>query len=218
MISRKLCLSYYFSVEGETEKLYLERLQELINNCEKASHKVKLIIKVQKDPREAVKAFAFTHKTAAYHLCDIESGGEEHIKSFRAAIDNMRAAEKMGKHVSYRLCYSNFTFDLWIALHKLDCRAPSADRRQYLELINKGFGARFPSMNEYKKEKGFKDCLKKISLEDVAEAVNRAERIIQDKKNNGIKLEKYKNCEYYRDNPSLSVHTVIKDILEQCKV
>ncbi len=42
---RKICNQYFFSVEGETEELYLKHLQNLINSDENLEFKVKFDIK-----------------------------------------------------------------------------------------------------------------------------------------------------------------------------
>ena len=47
---RKEKLTYYFSVEGETEKWYLDWLQDRINESRDAKYTVKLDAKIQKDP------------------------------------------------------------------------------------------------------------------------------------------------------------------------
>lgn len=47
---RKENMTYYFSVEGETEKWYLDWLQNCINECDEAKYKVKLDSKIEKDP------------------------------------------------------------------------------------------------------------------------------------------------------------------------
>ena len=48
VIMRKVTNNYYLSVEGETEKWYFNHLQNLINNSDKASHKVIFNIKISK--------------------------------------------------------------------------------------------------------------------------------------------------------------------------
>ena len=48
--SRKHTLTYYFSVEGSTEKWYLEWLETQINAIDEAKYKVKFKTEVQKDP------------------------------------------------------------------------------------------------------------------------------------------------------------------------
>lgn len=52
---RKEKLTYYFSVEGETEKWYLDWLQDRINESRDAKHTVKLDSKIQKDPLARAK-------------------------------------------------------------------------------------------------------------------------------------------------------------------
>lgn len=51
-MKRKECRKYYFSVEGETEKWYLEWLQKQINNSDKAEYKVKIISKIINRPNK----------------------------------------------------------------------------------------------------------------------------------------------------------------------
>lgn len=218
MGSRKTSKVYYFSVEGETEEWYLKHLQSLINSSEKAGYSVKFIVKIKKDPREMVKAYPFINKTTINHICDTESNSDEHTKIFRTTLDNMRSACSMGKKVSYRLGYSNFAFDLWIALHKGDCNTQLAAGKQYLKYLNSGFKEHFISMNEYKEEDNFNHCLEKIKLEDVFAAIERAEKIMSGNAERGYKPVQYKKFTYYSENPSLSVHEIIADILKQCKL
>lgn len=218
MGNRKTSISCYFSVEGETEKWYLEHLQGLINRSDKAEYSVRFIIKIRKDPREMVKTLTITNEATVYHICDTESNSDEHTKLFRATLDNMKSACSMGKKVKYELGYSNFAFDLWITLHKGNCKAQLADRKQYLKYLNNGFAEQFISMDEYKEEDNFKRCLEKITLDDVLNAVKRAEGIMANNQSNGYKLIEYKKFTYYTDNPSLSVHEIIADILKQCKL
>lgn len=218
MGSRKTSINCYFSVEGETEKWYLEHLQSLINSSEKAEYSVRFIVKIKKDPREMVKALTFTDKITINHICDIESNSDEHTKIFLATLDNMKSACSMGKKASYRLGYSNFAFDLWIALHKGDCNKPLSDRKQYLKFLQDGFHESFSSMSEYKKEDNFKRCLKKITLDDVLAAIERAEKIMANNQSSGNEPVEYKKFTYYTENPSLSVHEIIEDILKQCKL
>ena len=52
---RKETRKYYFSVEGETEKWYLDWLQKTINAIPESKYNVKLDAKIQKDPLARVK-------------------------------------------------------------------------------------------------------------------------------------------------------------------
>lgn len=59
----------------------------------------------------------------------------------------------MGKDIRYVLGYSNFTFELWMILHKYPCNKILADRTQYLEFINKADNENFKSLKNSKTKK-----------------------------------------------------------------
>lgn len=95
---------------------------------------------------------------------DYESDEQAHVNAFMSAMDNMKKAERIGKQITYKSGYSNFTFDLWIVLHMADSNASYAHRKQYLVPINRAFGEKFASMEEYKEEENFKHCLKQMDI------------------------------------------------------
>ena len=55
----------------------------------------------------------------------------------------MSEAEQLGKDINYKLGYSNFTFELWIILHKTDCNGAKTNRKQYLFDLNKTIKDKF---------------------------------------------------------------------------
>lgn len=55
MGSKKLKNKYYFSVEGQTEKWYLEHLQSLINSYEEINCKVSFDCVVENNPLKRIK-------------------------------------------------------------------------------------------------------------------------------------------------------------------
>ena len=78
---RKQTLTYYFSVEGETEQWYLEWLEAQINANEDSNYIVKFISKVQKDPVSFVKKLVVQKKATIWHLSDIEGSSAEQIQT-----------------------------------------------------------------------------------------------------------------------------------------
>ncbi|WP_430162531.1 RloB domain-containing protein [Paenibacillus algorifonticola] len=62
----------------------------------------------------------------------------------------------IGKQLKYHLGYSNFTFELWIILHKSECNASFSHRREYLKPINKAYDEHFTNLVQYKQEAKFK--------------------------------------------------------------
>ncbi len=110
-------------------------------------------------------------KTEIAHLFDRESESPEHDYQFRTTLKLMKEARISGKKVKYTLGYSNLTFDLWMILHKIDCYNSFDFRKQYLKIINKAFQERFTTMDEYKEQANFCRILKKLSLNNVWDAI-----------------------------------------------
>lgn len=216
-MSKKTTKKYYFSVEGETEHWYLKWLQDLLNKTEESEYKVSLDCPVNKSPIKRVKSMNVTQKIKMYHFFDYESDDEIHVKRFLDAMDQMKKAQTY-KQVTYKSGYTNFTFDLWIILHKIDCFGAYSHRKQYISAINKAFGESFENMDEYKKEPNFKRCLNKLNLNDVIVAIKRAKTIEKKNQENGYTLQQYRGYRYYKENPSLSAWEAIEEILKECKL
>ena len=66
-----------------------------------------------------------------------------------------------------------------IVLHKADCRGALVHRRHYLEHLNRAYDEGFESLDENKQKVGFRRILAKLTLEDVRQAILRAEAITQ---------------------------------------
>ena len=178
MAIRKTTQKYYFSVEGETEKWYFDWLQEKINSEPAAKHKVSIDSKIQ-NPIKRAKSINVLTKTEIIHVFDYESNDEAHTVQFMKTLDSLKGTSKLGKQIKYQPGYSNFTFELWMVLHKAECNAPLVHRRQYLDPINKAYDENFENLDQYKHEANFKRVLGKISLPDVIAAINRSKVIMQ---------------------------------------
>lgn len=153
---------YYFSVEGETEKWYLDWLQDKINAEQKSKYKVSFDSKVQKNPLKRAKSLNVLSPVHITHVFDYESDDEVHTKQFKETLDLLKETSKLGKQIKYSLGYSNFTFELWMVLHKTICNTTFAHRRQYLEPINKAYCENFENLDQYKHEGNFKRYLEKF--------------------------------------------------------
>lgn len=215
---RKENRTYYFSVEGETEQWYLEWLQRIINAEPNAKYTVKLDSKIQKDPLSRVKRMTVVGKTEITHIFDYESDEEIHVKQFKTALERMKDAQNTGKNIKYHLGYSNFTFELWMILHKADCNGSLMHRRQYLMPLNRAYGENFENLDQYKHEDNFKRVLGKLTLDNVRQAIRRAKVIMRKNEEMGYRLQEYKGYRYYKENPSLSLWEQIERILTDCKV
>lgn len=76
--NRKKMLTYYFSVEGSTEKWYLDWLENQINSIDEAKCKVKIKAEVQKDPVSYEKSLLY-EKRLSYGIYPILKAPPENI-------------------------------------------------------------------------------------------------------------------------------------------
>ena len=82
--------------------------------------------------------------------------------------------------ISYRLWYSNYTFELWMLLHVADMTAGVANRAAYLRPINQYFKRKYSNLDEFKNALEFQRIPDGfITLDTVFDAVKRAERIVE---------------------------------------
>ncbi|MBS6645231.1 MAG: RloB domain-containing protein [Clostridiaceae bacterium] len=215
---RKEKRTYYFSVEGETEKMYLDWLQSVINTEPEAKYIVKLDSKIQKDPLARAKRLTILGNTEITHVFDRESEESSHVKQFQITLDQMKAAQNIGKSIKYRLGYSNFTFELWIILHKADCNRPLTHRSHYLVPLNRAYGEKFENLEQYKQTDNFKRVLGKLNLDNVRQAIRRAKVIMRRNEESGYIPQQYKGYKYFKQNPSLSVWEIVEKILLDCDI
>lgn len=209
---------YYFTVEGETEQWYLQWLQNQINTEPASIYKVSLDCPIQKNPVKRAKSLIITGKTDITHIFDYESDEDVHTTQFQTALDRMKKAQSLGKEIKYHLGYSNFTFELWMILHRMDCNRSFTHRRQYITPINRAYDENFEDLDQYKHEDNFKRVLGKLTLADVRRAIERAKMVMQRNEECGYVLLQYKRFRYYRENPSLSIWESIENILRECEL
>ena len=204
---------YYFSVEGDTEKWYLQWLMQIINADEHSRFLVKFNIKIEKDPLSFVKRMAIISKTEITHIFDYEGNSEKDRKVFTNVLDKMCKAEKQGKNIIYNLGYSNLTFELWILLHRANCNNYISNKVHYLKSINQYFNKKFTDLDEYKSEDNFKKLLAELSLDDVIQAISRAKNIEKLRAETDEKKQ-YGRYKYYETNPHVSLWMQIEKILK----
>lgn len=215
---RKETRKYYFSVEGETEKWYLEWLQKTISSDSRSKYNVKFDFKIERDPVSRLKNLSPIGNIEITHIFDMESEATDHEEGFRSTLERMKEAQRLGKNIVYKLGYSNLTFELWMILHKADCNGGKTNCKKYIPDLNNAYGEKFKDLQEYKNEDNFKKrILQNLTIEDVISAVKRSQAIM--KVNEEIcKLKNHEGYEYYKENPSLTVWEIIDKILRECGI
>jgi hypothetical protein len=141
-----------------------------------------------------------------FHTFDYEGNRDEALfKKVLKGVKKVNDHPDYNGRISYKVGYSNLSFDLWVLLHKIKFTRELTYKKEYLTFISKAFGRNFESMNKYKQEDNFKKyILSKIFLTDILNAIKHAKEI------HGFK--------YFIDNPDLSIHECIETILNECGV
>ncbi|MDD4090078.1 MAG: RloB domain-containing protein [Acholeplasmataceae bacterium] len=213
MKKRKYNLQFYFTVEGETESLYLNHFAKLINKDENAKYTISIVAK-KKRPLSFAKSINNIEPITVFHLNDFEGLNESFQKDFKNIFTEMSEAIKTRKIKKYHSGYSNLTFELWLIIHKITLNRSFNYKEKYLPYLNKAFDESFISMSEYKKEKNCRRLISKITINDIKKAVQQAENIMKRNKENYQRL-KYCGYQYYQQNPSLLIHQPIKEIINK---
>lgn len=212
----KISKYYLLSVEGETEKWYFERLKYLINTSVNATCKVDWSPKVEKSPYDYAKRFHGAYPIDAFHICDYESNDSFHVEQFRKTIKELKDARKIKRNIKYELGYSNYTFDLWMILHKIQFHKSVTDRTKYIKGINLAYHVEYKTLKEYKEEKNFKRLLSTIEIEDVKRAITNANAIRSYHEGVEHILTEDYGFKYYKDNPDLTINKCVENIFRIC--
>ena len=184
-MDRKPNLKYIMTFEGNTEKFYFQHLQKLINQNPNASCTVSIKCEVNQKPISTYKKLHNINNSIVYHICDVESNISEHQKKFQNIINELANAPKIAGIKKAELYYTNFTFELWLILHKADCFSAYPHRDKYLKPLNDAYKTDFESLNKFKSEPNIKKCLDKITLDDVLKAIERAKKIMHNREKIG---------------------------------
>ena len=211
MPKRKSNYTYYFSVEGEDEKWYLEWLAGVINDSlNSLDADFTVSVKAEKlSPGKFVRKFKSIDVRRAVHVFDYDC---DEVR-FQNTLKDMK--NTAGKTLEYRLGYTNLNFELWMVLHKMDCNGAVQKNDGYLNKINQAFGKSFRRIDDYKAEKIFKEILSGMNLDDVKQAIRRACAIQKARQGGGN--QNSSGFSWFSQNPSLSLHERIQEILDECK-
>lgn len=213
MTDRRPGHKYYITTEGETEGWYLDWLQEQINAQGKNIKITHFQVQSPKELYGAVKRMSILGKTRVWHWMDTEETCTENKNRFLSMLDAMRNKKELSKDVKFELGYSSLTFEVWMLLHKVDRPGVETKPEKYVHQINGAFSTTFESLRKYKEKDKFKKILDKLTLEDVRQAVRRAEEIERLHMADGEAPEEYRRFSYRWENPASSIGACIKEIL-----
>ncbi|HZJ83532.1 MAG TPA: RloB domain-containing protein [Clostridia bacterium] len=107
--------------------------------------------------------------------------------------------------------YSNANFDLWLILHKEDYYRPVTHNRAYIDDVKRIYG--LGREDNIKNQDILETILKQITLDDVKNAIGRANKIKSRKMpEDGRSIE----GDLIYENPDFSIHQFIETVLKDC--
>lgn len=194
--------------EGKNqERLYFNRVQEIVNGIGKRSYDLQFDYAEPfgGDPkcvveRTVLKSIGKINKAAVFDYDGKRTKYEE-------AID--LAVEK-----DIVLGYTNYCFDLWLLLHKEDYFEEVSGQDDYAEELRSVYG--LDREANVKKKRQVDKILEQISMEDIEAAISRAETIASD--NLQRTANKTPHGRDYYDNPDTQVHSLLKWLFGQVGV
>lgn len=200
--------SYYCICEGQQESMYLKHIASLINDFPR---KVVAFKCIEGDVLEMKVNYVEYDNVA---LFDHDLRKERFEKSIALCDKIMRDNAKKGKKKDAKKfyhAYSNLNFDLWMLLHKQNYSRMVSANDAYVADVRRAYG--LVKDADIKDMKVIEAMLKQISLDDVKNAIGRAEKIrdaklLEDGKKVGNSI-----C---YENPDLSIHEFLKCVLVDC--
>ena len=192
---------------GQQEKLYLEHLAQLLT-VRVPNSQLSCIIRFDcsiASPQQLYKERSSNQTTIC--LFDFDNNQTEFESSLQACI-KCATKEKAVFH-----SYSSMCFDLWLLLHKTDYTKSVYYPDDYIKNVISAYG--LTKGIDIKNEDTIKVMIEQITIDDVKDAVIRAERIRRNAEQNGVPHIVAGKYRYY-DNPDLSLQVFVRKLLELC--
>lgn len=194
--------SYYCVCEGQQEEMYLKHIERLL-----------------KKPQERVVTFNTTQGSAerlkkTYTEYDNAALFDYDFKDteFRQNINICEQLQRKSKEKNIYHAYSNVNFDLWLILHKEDYYKPVSANDAYVADVRRIY--KLDSEADIKKKAVIEKILGKISLDDVKDAIRRAEQIRARKLESDCFVVGSFAC---YDNPDWYRHEFLKIVFKDCR-
>jgi hypothetical protein len=203
--NRKPILVYKGSVEGNQEKLYFDRLTDIINMEESSKYNVDFRLSSNRggSPLQVANKADRT-KTSKDDKIIAVFDYDNKEKDF---VNALSFCEKK----KIQIAYSNLSFELWLLFHKTYTTKTVKSSEQYDKIIRKLYNI---SESNIKEEKTIDKIMEKIILSDVIQAIKNSE--ILEKYNQDCGSVLFKSKVYHYEQPSLKIHECIKEVLIKC--
>ncbi|MCW3488815.1 RloB family protein [Dethiobacter alkaliphilus] len=197
--------NYLCICEGQQEKMYLEHVAGLLKEFPRKVIKFNTYID---NPHRLTKTYEEYDSAALFDFDFNKVEFERNIEICdRLKREHQPTSRKKGRSICH--AYSSANFDLWLILHKEDFNREVSRNDAYISDIRRIY--ELSSSCDIKSESVIKSILTKITLLDVKAAIQRAEKIRNDKLRTDANI--VGTSEIY-SNPDFSIHEFLKTVLE----
>ena len=131
--------------------------------------------------------------------------------------EKFKEAINLAKKEKVICAYSNFSFGLWIILHKEYETPTVTNSDDYYEKIKRIYNLQSIE-GSIKTEDNFKKVIEQITIEDVKRAIHNAQRLRKNRIENGNVLYREKNGEIHYEQPYVEIDKFIEEILIKCNI
>lgn len=198
--------TYLCVCEGQQEKMYLNHVARLIKVF---PQKVVTFNSYIDSPKRLTKTYEDYDSAAIF---DFDFNAVEFERNIRLCdkLNSKCKSTSRKKDRNIYHAYSNVNFDLWLLLHKEDYFHEVSRNDAYIDDVLRIYG--LSSTDDIKNKANLAKILSQITLQDVKDAITRAERIKLHKiEGDGSKIG---NSIIY-SNPDFSIHEFLKIVLKE---
>lgn len=204
-------LNYFCVVEGQQEKIYLNRLAKLLSDFPKRTVTFNPIINNSERLRRNYVEYD------CVCLFDHDFKQMEFERSIKTCLElDAKRSKKTKQNSGSRVwhAYSNICFDLWLALHKEFIGRPAASTGEYISDIIRLYSLAKDS--DIKQEKIIERIVNQIELDDVKRAISYAKRIRKSKLQGDKHIITINDIDYsYYSDPNFSIDTFVEDVMNK---
>lgn len=196
--------TYFCVCEGQQEEMYLKHVAFLLK---KFPERVVTFNTTYGLPERLKKTYTEYDNAA---LFDHDFKEDEFRRNITICEQLQRKSRKeKGKNVYH--AYSNVNIDLWFILHKEDFNRPVTSNDAYVADVRRIYG--LGQESDIKEKANLEKMLKQITLDDVKQAIRRAEQIRAAKLESDRFMVGAVAC---YGNPDFSLHEFLKIVLHDC--
>lgn len=205
-------LNYFCVVEGQQEKMYLNRLAALLSDFPRQTVTFNSVINTAEQLRRR-------NYVEYDYVClfDHDFRDMEFERSIKTCLElDAKKSKKTKQNSGSRVwhAYSNICFDLWLALHKEFIGRPANLTGEYIPDVIRLYNLAKDS--DIKQEKVIERIINQIELDDVKRAISYAKRIRNSKLQEDKHVIKTEDIDYtYYSDPDFSIDTFIEDVMNK---